>query len=450
MAVSPGTTSAISCATVSSPGRPPEAGASAPRLAGRLRAEFAHAERQAGESCSWAACDSSSLVRAPRPSPSASPRAGSAVSGTGRFREFTLSLGSDEVEHLLGDPYDADVSLAPPVRFGPRQTGAHGGGAGTPGGHRGSRPDADRSSCSSRPLSTSLPDFDHPDPQEFPDYRPSALTDALVCGPAAQGLHFLDLFRCSGKRPPLYFRADEHWNAVGQRLAADQVAALIRARGLLSLRSAVEQEGRALASKCGDRLGLRGQDLGRRAARVERGRRPLDPTRASRVAPGRSTRSVVRPEGRRRATPMRRVGSAGATHADARTPTSDALVLRPGRRVTRPRHERGGLRLETETVGLWCRGRPGGASPRARGLRKAGTACSVPAFRQVRGLEQAGGGIHQGRLGLRRLGEGGTPRQAGVTPRHVAAPALERDDLGARAFPTDRDHARRSSPSPRA
>jgi hypothetical protein len=51
---------------------------------------------------------------------------------------------------------------------------------------------------------------------------------------ARKGYVFLDLqplFRSSAQR--LYFRADEHWNAAGQRLAAEQLAALIQARGLL-------------------------------------------------------------------------------------------------------------------------------------------------------------------------------------------------------------------------
>jgi len=81
------------------------------------------------------------------------------------------------------------------------------------------------------------PSFPHPDSREFPSYRPSALTDVLAEDAARRGLVFLDLFPVFRESAqPLYFSADEHWNAEGQRLAAEQLAALLVARGLLPQR----------------------------------------------------------------------------------------------------------------------------------------------------------------------------------------------------------------------
>jgi lysophospholipase L1-like esterase len=76
--------------------------------------------------------------------------------------------------------------------------------------------------------------FVHPDPAEFPAYRPSALTDALTGAAERHGLAFLDLFPAFQQARPreLYFHDDEHWNAAGQSLAADHVALVVRARGL--------------------------------------------------------------------------------------------------------------------------------------------------------------------------------------------------------------------------
>ncbi len=152
-----------------------------------------------------------------------------------RFREFSLSLpsGSDEVDHLLGDPYDADLSLAPQSESARYKRALM-------------EAVLARLATTAASHETPIvfvfipsafdvaPGFDHPDPREFPDYRPSALTDALAEGAARRGLVFLDLFPLfRGSARPLYFRADEHWNADGQRLAALQVAALVSSRGLL-------------------------------------------------------------------------------------------------------------------------------------------------------------------------------------------------------------------------
>ena len=77
--------------------------------------------------------------------------------------------------------------------------------------------------------------FRSPDAGAFPSYHPFAPTDALVKPAKVNGLLYVDLgpvFQAA--RPQrLFFRRDEHWNAPGQALAADHVAALVRERGLL-------------------------------------------------------------------------------------------------------------------------------------------------------------------------------------------------------------------------
>jgi hypothetical protein len=157
-----------------------------------------------------------------------------------RGREFALSVpeGSDEVDHLLGDPYDADLSLSPDSESARYKRAlmaavlAHLADTGA----RQGIPVVFVFVPSAFDLAEGFP---HPDPVEFPDYRPSALTDALSEGAARRGLPFLDLFPVfRGTARPLYFRADEHWNADGQRLAAEQLAALIAARDLLGAGSA--------------------------------------------------------------------------------------------------------------------------------------------------------------------------------------------------------------------
>jgi hypothetical protein len=219
-----------------------------PHLGKDLQEEFARAQRQARGSMLLKG------LRAllSRPAPPAEhrllPPGGFAYLRDRRWREFALSLpeGADEVEHLLGDPYDADLSLAPGSESARYKRAlmeavlAHMADAGA----RQGVPVVFMFVPSAFDLAEGFP---HPDPAEFPDYRPSALTDALSEAAARRGLIFLDLYPVFRESPrPLYLRADEHWNAEGQRLAAEQLAALIAARaahnGCNGSRSIIQRE----------------------------------------------------------------------------------------------------------------------------------------------------------------------------------------------------------------
>ena len=208
-----------------------------PHLGAALRAEFAHADREA---------QGSMLLRGLRElwrRPPAEPRRDSLLPEGGfpyllqrRRREYDLSIRdrSDTVEHLLGDPYDADVSFAPEAESSRYKTALMA---------QVLRRIADTARAHDAPLVfVFIPSafdvgegFEHPDAGAFPSYHPLALSDALA-GPAdTNGLVYVDLgplFRAALPQR-LFFRRDEHWNAVGQALAAERVAALVRARGLL-------------------------------------------------------------------------------------------------------------------------------------------------------------------------------------------------------------------------
>ena len=206
----------------------------APQLSARLRAEFTRAARQAEGSMLLGGLRE--LLARPVPEERRLlPAGGFRYLRDRRFREFSLSLpsGSDEVEHLFGDPYDADLSLAPESASARYKRDLMEGVLARL---------ADTAARHQTPIVFLLipsaydtaPHFDHPDPAEFPEYRPSALTDALAIAATRRGLAFLDLFPVfHASARPLYLRADEHWNAAGQALAADQLAALVRSRGLL-------------------------------------------------------------------------------------------------------------------------------------------------------------------------------------------------------------------------
>ncbi|HVQ28041.1 MAG TPA: SGNH/GDSL hydrolase family protein [Vicinamibacteria bacterium] len=209
----------------------------APRLGEVLRKEFAHAERQA---------QGSRLLQGLQDlwnRPQAGPRRDSLLPEGGfpyllqrRGREYDLSThdGSDTVDHLLGDPYDADVSLDPEAESSRYKTALMA---------QVLRHMADTARRHETPIVfVFIPSafdlgegFEHPDTSRFPAYRPFALTDALAGPASAHGLVVLDLAPVFGAALPqrLYFRRDEHWNAAGQALAAEHVAALVKARGLL-------------------------------------------------------------------------------------------------------------------------------------------------------------------------------------------------------------------------
>ena len=208
-----------------------------PRLGEALRAEFAHADREArGSMLLHGLRDLWRRTQAVGRRDSLLPEGGFPYLLQRRQREFQLSTHDQThtVEHLLGDPYDADVSLTPEAESSRYKTALMAQVLGRM---------AQTAHLHATPLVfVFIPSafdvgegFEHPDPSAFPSYQPFALTDALARPARAQGLLYVDLgpvFR--GALPQrLYFRRDEHWNAPGQALAAETVAAFVRAEGLL-------------------------------------------------------------------------------------------------------------------------------------------------------------------------------------------------------------------------
>lgn len=79
-------------------------------------------------------------------------------------------------------------------------------------------------------------DLGRVDATRYPDYRPTALTDALEGILARRAIHGLDLWGAftAGDANALYFHGgDNHWNDAGQALAAELAARSILARELL-------------------------------------------------------------------------------------------------------------------------------------------------------------------------------------------------------------------------
>ena len=206
------------------------------RIGAALREEFEHAERQAQGSMLWHGLrDLLSRPEAETRRDSLLPDGGFAYLLQRRRREYDLSLhdATDTVEHVLGDPYDADISLDPEGESARYKAALMA---------QVLARMADTARAHDTPLVfVFIPSafdvgegFEHPDPKAFSAYRPSNLTDALAEPAARAGLVFLDLYPTFAAALPerLFFRRDEHWNAAGQALAADHVAALVRARGL--------------------------------------------------------------------------------------------------------------------------------------------------------------------------------------------------------------------------
>lgn len=153
-----------------------------------------------------------------------------------RQREYEQSIvgGDDEVLHLLGDPYDADVSLAPDSESSRYKLALM-------------EQVLLRMAAAARARNTPVlfvfipsafdvcDGWEHPDSDAFPEYRRDALTGALSALAERHGLAYLDLypqFRAAGA-DSLYFRGDEHWNAAGQDLAAGLTARTASSRGWL-------------------------------------------------------------------------------------------------------------------------------------------------------------------------------------------------------------------------
>ncbi|HEX5136245.1 MAG TPA: SGNH/GDSL hydrolase family protein [Planctomycetota bacterium] len=78
------------------------------------------------------------------------------------------------------------------------------------------------------------------DVAKYPAYRRSAITDAMAEAAAAADLPVVNLFPVfrTGDAGRLFLHeSDDHWNAAGQDVAAEQVARYLREKGLLTARS---------------------------------------------------------------------------------------------------------------------------------------------------------------------------------------------------------------------
>jgi hypothetical protein len=204
-----------------------------------LRQQFEHARALSHGSMLWRG-----LVHLAHPRLSARdersllPEGGYALLVEKRRREYEeyVRAGDNEVEHLLGDPYDADVSLQPASESAVYKKAlmekvlVH---------------VAETARARSVPLVfVFIPSafdvcerFDaHVDPRAFPEYRRTALTDALSDIARRNGLRSLDLYPVFAEAgaDALYLHGDEHWNAAGQALAAERTAELVLREGLLA------------------------------------------------------------------------------------------------------------------------------------------------------------------------------------------------------------------------
>jgi hypothetical protein len=205
-----------------------------PRPSARLRAEFEEAARQTRGSMLLRGL---AEVFVERPPHELLPPGGYAYLLQRRRRELALSQDprQAEVDHVLGDPYDADLSLEPGSDSALYKSALMEGVLGrlVEIAARGRVPLLFVFVPSAHDVGEG---YEPPDPARFPDYRPSALTDALAVPAIRHGWPHLDLYPIFAAARPerLYFQGDEHWNARGQDLAAAHVAALVRARGLLA------------------------------------------------------------------------------------------------------------------------------------------------------------------------------------------------------------------------
>jgi len=205
-------------------------------LAPALKREFASAESLSHKSMLlrglWQLLSSPRTIRKERTE--FKPHGGWAQLLTDRQREYAEYVigGNNEVQQVLGDPYDADVSLAP------QSDSAR---------YKVSLMEKVLSRIASVADSRRVPvvfviipsGFDvfaweeRIDPGAFPEYRPDALTGALVHMAERNGFRYLDLyspFHAAGA-DRLYYRYDVHWNAAGQELAAKLTSALVVSKG---------------------------------------------------------------------------------------------------------------------------------------------------------------------------------------------------------------------------
>jgi len=157
-----------------------------------------------------------------------------------RVNEYEESVvgGDGVVRNLFGDYYDLDISLTPDsdsARYKLKlmeqvllEIVLHGRARGVPVLFVFIPADVD--ACHER-------DFVRIDRIEFPDYRRSALTDALESIAKRHSLSYLNLFQIFRDNEPdsLYFRGNEsHWNDKGQDLAAKLVAEYLHSTAILT------------------------------------------------------------------------------------------------------------------------------------------------------------------------------------------------------------------------
>ena len=208
-------------------------------LAPQLEREFSRAERLLHQSMLWRGLRSLAAPETGRSTRTTRllPEGGFSLLMEKRQREFLEYAGGadNEVRQLLGDPYDADLSLAPgsDSARGKRELmeGVLARIAATAGARR------------VPVLFVFVPSaFDvcdgwqeRVDARVFPAYRRDALTSALAEIAERRGLRYVNLyppFREAGA-DSLYYRGDEHWNDAGQALAADLTGALVISNGWL-------------------------------------------------------------------------------------------------------------------------------------------------------------------------------------------------------------------------
>jgi hypothetical protein len=202
-------------------------------MSAALRQQFDHARALSRGSMLWRGLVHLAEPRRspPREERSLLPEGGYPLLLEKRRREYEEYVrdGDNEVKRLLGDPYDADVSLRPASESAVYKKALM---------EKVLLHVADAARARSIPLVfVFIPSafdvcerFDEPvDPRAFPEYRRTALTDALADMARRNGLRYVDLYPVFAEAgaDALYLHGDEHWNAAGEDLAAERTARLV-------------------------------------------------------------------------------------------------------------------------------------------------------------------------------------------------------------------------------
>ncbi len=156
------------------------------------------------------------------------------------YDEFVVR-GDDQVQELAWDSYDADVSLTPNSEASRYKIQLMDGVLG--------RMQAAAAKAGAplvlipipHPLDVGVHDTGEVDRAKYPDYRPRGLVSILEQIAARRGIPSVDLYGVFEARgsEAVYFRGfDDHWNDVGQDLAAEVVAGFLGSNGLLEGRVA--------------------------------------------------------------------------------------------------------------------------------------------------------------------------------------------------------------------